>query len=453
MRLRQGIFVFVVVGALIAMAGTASAAKLSVCETGCDYSSIQTAVDHVKKAKKTTIAIQPGEYDEGVLVSGHKMDGLTFAGTGEDAGDVVLNGDAPKRGSLADNGIEGLNVDHLKVRNLTVENYGANGVFINALPGNHCTGFVMHNLVAGFNRAYGLFAKHCTGGSISNSTAFGQGDSGLYIGETPPQKKTDPRGTTITENTVYENVLGYSGTNSKYVDINNNYFFNNGAGVVPNTLPSELFQPNATGKIRNNRIFWNNFNYYLPESPVQTVSGGLGEIPPELGGGTINYPVGAGVVLFGSDGWLVHNNQIFGNFKWGVMIVSNPFNSEALSQNNTVTGNDMGRDGTDSNGTDFWHDGSGKGTCFDNNDAGPVDVTYGIASGSSTPQDFLYPTCPAPESAGTGSSFGDQDQLFNDLVPYVTADPPCQMGDMWTAHGHPAYRGLEPLEITGTCDS
>ena len=175
---------------------------------------------------------------------------------------------------------------------------------------------------ASFNGSYGLFAKHCTGGKITDAKAWGHGDSGIYIGETPPQK--NPKWTDISNNKVYENVLGYSGTNSKYVDIHDNWFYNNGAGVVPNTLESELFQPNADGKIRNNKIFWNNFNYFLPKSPVKTVSGGLGTIgdPPR----TINYPTGIGVVLFGSDSWLVKDNDIFGNFMWGAASFSDGLN-------------------------------------------------------------------------------------------------------------------------------
>ena len=61
-------------------------------------------------------------------------------------------------------------------------------------------------------------------------------------------------------------MLGYSGTNSKYVKITQSNFYNNGAGIVPNTLDSERFEPTATGIIENNNIFWNNFNYFLPNS-------------------------------------------------------------------------------------------------------------------------------------------------------------------------------------------
>ncbi len=43
------------------------------------------------------------------------------------------------------------------------------------------------------------------------------------------------------------------------------------------STPSRSSRPRPA-KIHNNNIFWNNFNYYLPDSPVQTVSGGLGEV-------------------------------------------------------------------------------------------------------------------------------------------------------------------------------
>ena len=451
MKLRLGIFVAAVFGVLVAVPGSAGAAKLSVCADGCDYATIQKAVNHVKNASKTTIQVAPGTYNEDVLVSGQKMNGLAIEGTGDSPDDVVLDGEPPAKKGLYpdyDNGIDGLNVNHLKLSNMTAQNYEANGFFIHADPGKHCKGFRMDHLVAAFNRSYGLFAKHCTGGRIVHSEGYGHGDSAIYIGETPPQKKKDRHWTQIAHNLAYENVLGYSGTNSKYVDIHDNEFFNNGAGVVPNTLDSELFEPNADGIIRDNDIFWNNFNYYLPESPVETVSGGLGQI----GDVTVNYPIGVGVVLFGSDGWVVQDNQIFGNFKWGVASLSDPFNPAALNQNNQILSNDMGRAGTDTNGYDFWNDGSGSGNCWQDNTAGS---TFYVDAGSSRSAAFFYPTCPAPDppTAGTGDWNGDGPQVYNSLVPYVTADPPCAMESMWTAHSHPAFESWTPLEIDGTCEA
>jgi hypothetical protein len=359
---------------------------------------------------------------------------------------VVLEGKnakviVPGQGrQLAQNGIEGLNVSGLRIIGLMAENYAANGFFIHADPGpkppeGECKGFLMKNDIAAFNRAYGLFSKHCIGGRYTKDVGYGHGDSAIYVGETPVQKK--PVWTSIDHSEMYLNVLGYSGTNSKYVDIHDNDIYNNGIGVVPNTLDSELFQPTEKGKIRKNNIFWNNFNYFLPKSPVKTVSNGLGQ----FGGQTINYPTGAGVALFGASGWTVTDNQIFGNFKWGAAAFSDPFNEAAVNNDNTFENNQMGRNGTDTNGKDFFNDGSGKGTCFSGNQSSTFDIAQ-----ATTPEVLLYPTCPAPAIAGTGTNSGDTGQVFNDLAPYALSDPPCSQQNSWSRHAHPKFESFKPID-------
>jgi hypothetical protein len=298
----------------------------------------------------------------------------------------------------------------------------------------------MNKDLASFNRSYGLFAKHCTGGQITNSQGWGHGDSAIYIGETPPQ--ANPDWTEIANDKAYRNVLGYSGTNSKYVDIHDSMFFNNGAGVVPNTLDSELFQPNADGKIHDNDIFWNNFNYFLPRSPVKTVSGGLGQI----GNQTINYPTGVGVALFGSDGWVVKDNRIFGNFFWGVASFSDPFNHKAVNKHNRIVDNRFGRFGADKNRFDIYNDGSGKANCFEGNQSS----TFDLAADHVHPKSFIYPGCPAPGSAGTGNNQGDGASTLTgqvgELARYVLSDPPCSQEDEWVQHAHPAFNGITPID-------
>jgi hypothetical protein len=414
----------------------------TVCKHGCRYHTIQSAVNHVKNGRKSIVRVKPGKYHEGVQVYGHKYDGLLIQGTAKSPRKAVLDGDNARiQGQPAQNGIDGLNVDNLKVKRLWARDYPANGIFIHADPGNHCHGFVMDKDLASFNRSYGLFAKHCTGGRITHSKGWGHGDSAIYIGETPPQK--NPDWTDISHDKAYLNVLGYSGTNSKYVDIHDSMFFNNGAGVVPNTLDSELFQPNADGKIRDNDIFWNNFNYFLPKSPVKTVSGGLGMV----GDQTINYPTGVGVILFGSDGWVVKDNRIFGNFMWGSASFSNALDNtgKALNQNNRVVNNQFGRSGTDKNRFDIYNDGSGKGNCF----AGNHSSTFDLTPDHENPFRFIYPSCPAPASAGTGTVMGDgslSSGQLGELAGYVLSDPPCSQEDSWVEHSHPAFRGITPID-------
>ena len=450
MRLRMGTFAVAIavslavgVPAAIGSGGHHKAQKVFVvCKHGCKYRSIHAAVNAVNKGSNSVIKIRPGTYKEGITLVGHRYDGLSFVGSSGNPRNTILEGDGAKlngTNDVAQNGIDATNVNNLRIENLWARNFQTNGFFVHSDNGTtNCDGFLMKNDLASYNRSYGLFAKRCIGGRITESKGWGHGDSAIYIGETPPQ--TDPKWTQIDHDWGYQNVLGYSGTNSKYVNIHDSKFFNNGAGIVPNTLDSEAFQPNATGKIIDNDIFWNNFNYFLPNSPVETVSGGLGQI----GDLTINYPTGVGVVLFGSDGWLVKENRIFGNFFWGAASFSDPFNAEAVNQKNRLIDNEMGRNGTDTNRFDFFNDGSGKGTCFSGNSSSTFDVT-GDASHS---QAFLYPTCPAP-NVGTGTNAGDGSVIagqVGELAGYVLSSPPCSQEDSWVQHSHPAFQGLTPID-------
>ena len=265
MRLKTGTFAIAIaltmaVGAAPAMAGSSGHANkhkvFVVCKHGCKYRTIFAAVDAVKKGEGSVIKIRPGTYHEGVSLIGHRYDGIAFVGASKNPRKQVLEGRNAKLNGdgheQAQNGINTTNVDGVKIKNLWARHFQSNGFFVNSDKGTtNCRGFLMKNDLASFNRSYGLFAKRCIGGRITQSKGWGHGDSAIYIGETPPQ--TNPKWTQIDHDKAFENVLGYSGTNSKYVNIHDSEFFNNGAGIVPNTLDSERFQPNATGKIQRQR--------------------------------------------------------------------------------------------------------------------------------------------------------------------------------------------------------
>lgn len=414
--------------------GAGVAKTFVVCKHGCKYTTIQSAVN--ASGKGATIKIKPGTYAEGVVVSGHRHDGITIEGIGKTPQAVDLNGaHARVKGGAAQNGIEGAGVDNMTVENLEAQHYAANGIFIHGTNQTHpCHNYLMKNDIGSFERAYGLFAFECVGGRMTGSIGTGNGDSGFYIGGTPFQKK--PVWSSVDHDTAFENVLGYSGTNSKYVKITNSMFYDNGAGVVPNTLDSEPFEPAEDGIIANDRIFWNNFDYYLPGSPVKTVSSGLAKV----GNLTANYPIGAGVMLFGTTGWVVKDNQIFGNWLWGAGAFSNPLDSTGLAINNDnkFVDNQMGAGGRDLNGTDFFNDGSGTGTCFEDNGTHPTLVTSKTA-----PSNVLYPTCPS--NAGTGSVTGDSANQGL-LVSIATANPPATMNKFWSRHPHIKIKGIRPIK-------
>ncbi len=132
----------------------------------------------------------------------------------------------------------------------------------------------------------------------------------------------------------------------------------------------------------------------------------------------LQYPTGIGVALFGADGWTVTNNDIFGNFMWGVAMFSDPFGNEgddAISQNNQVIDNEMGRDGTDINGGyDFWVDGSGLAQLLPGQRQLDVRARPERAR-PNTRRAQLYPTCPVP--AGTQPNAGATGSGDGNSVP------------------------------------
>ena len=130
--------------------------------------------------------------------------------------------------------------------------------------------------------------------------------------------------------------------------------------MVPNTLESEKYAPTSDGTVTDNLIYWNNFNYFKSDSKVK---------PLPAATGSFNYPTGVGVVVFGATNWKVSNNQIFGNFKWGVFNVSDPAFEPATNHDDSITGNTMGGALNDANGVDFMSEGSGTNNCWADNGA------------------------------------------------------------------------------------
>jgi len=476
-----------------------NAAYFDVCKNGCKYKTVQDGVNaagtwqHKNKSRKATVRVQPGTYVEGVLLrgklGGRKFDNLTIMGVNKDktpatdAANVILEGKDAKtilKGNSptwregdaevepANNAIDAEDIDGLVLKNMWGRHYANNTFFIWAsnVPedNSHCAGFVMDNLISSDTRSYGLFSRNCFGGEFTNSEGWNHGDSALYIGETPCDSpdwnnrgdgtvpcQANPDWTTVDNFTSHQNTLGYSGTNSKYVKIENSTFYNNGAGVVPNTLDSEKFGPSGWMILENNDIFWNNYNYYqglAGGSEFETVSNGLGEIVP---GVNVNYPTGIGVVLYGTDGIVTKNNNIFGNEKWGAMAFSGPLDAnkfdDAKNLNNQFIDNKLGRNGTDPNGVDFLDDHTGGGSCYQNNGPNP---TYVLGNGSIN-ADVLYPkSCPQPvklnkDTSSLNLSAGIQADAAlagddpNTVLGYAAASPPVSMECSWIKTPHPAF--------------
>lgn len=460
----------------------------TVCKRGCKIRTVKAAVAKAsklnKKLKKSkrfrvTIKVKPGTYKEAVVAQGHHLDNLAIVGATKNAKKVVFDGqELPTPGNgVNEVGIFGIDVNGMKIQNLTVKNYAYTGVKVEGLT-KPCDGFLMKNLRAEYNRTYGLYSFNCKGGTMSDSVAFGQADAGYYVGSTPNQTK--PKWTILEDLDAHLNVLGYSGTNSKYVHIRDSAFYNNGAGIVPNTLDSQEYEPNAAGKITNNKIFWNNLNYYngdwsgvpndelpddlqsgAPNAALATCSNpspACSPIDPTDVGRLSNspleqfYPFGIGVILHGSDGWKVESNEIFGHNGVGVAIVTDPTNTDgnAVAKNNQVKSNALGRSNTDPNGYDFFYDGAGTGNCFSGNTTGGGSPSLlNDSSGPVVSDGALYAGCPGGYSGGSSPN-GGQFGFVTDLVLRSITQQCGFFISAGTAHPAFSWKGTAytPYEVT-----
>jgi hypothetical protein len=325
---------------------------LRVCKKGCQFKSIQKAINAAGKG--TTIRVGKGTYKEGLKIERPAKDRVKLIGDPRKPGNVVLLGKG-LRGSAGQNGVLINNADGVTVNGFTARNYKGNGFFV-----VHADGYKLTNLVADTTGVYGLFAFDSKGGEMSNSEAFYHNDAGFYVGQTPPQTK--PKRTVLKNLVAWGNVLGYSGTNSRYVTITKSKFFNNGVGIVPNVLESEKYMPNEDNVITDNDIFWNNFDYYAG-APFKLRSTATGTL----------YPVGTGILLFGGRGNTTEGNRIWGNYLLGYGQISQFLLKEenlafGLLEGNEVRGNSFGlAGGADKNGRDLFYDGSGSANCFETN--------------------------------------------------------------------------------------
>ncbi len=470
----------------------------NVCDRGCSSRTVQEGADAAGKFQKrtgikATVRIKPGTYNGEAFLDGRdpqfNYNGLTIMGvkenlqpasTREQAEQVVLDGE----GEVSD-AIEARSVNNLRLLNMYAKNFTANTFFVWAAisPVEECDGYLMKNLISSDTRSYGLFARNCFGGKMVDSVGWNHGDSAYYVGETPcdsptwsnrkydeirpfegndqegeflgyegpvPPCQKDPKWTILENIESYQNVLGYSGTNAKYVHIKDSVIYNNGAGLVPNTLDSERFEPGGWSKFTNNDIFWNNYNYYRSDSEFQTVSNGLGEIAPGI---PVNYPIGIGVMLFGNDGIEVSGNRIFGHEKWGSAAFSSPVlaglavsnsGDDAKNLNNSFIDNEVSV--PDANAIDFLNDGSGGGNCFSGNTAGEREVTFDRGYLGTAPVATVYPECQTPRvtalNDGTARSFNSAFGIQLELGEMYEGRP----GSPLTVLGYAASSPAESME-------
>jgi hypothetical protein len=389
---------------------------LKVCakgkkKKGC-FKTIQKAVNKARPGD--TIKVPHGTYKEGVQIKGAKKRYIKLIGDVAHPDKVVLEGKSLK-GVAKANGVVINGANEVTIRGIQAQHYNGNGFFAVNVRGYH-----LNDLIAKEVGVYGLYAFNSIGGEMRRDIAAWNNDSGYYIGQTPVQ--TRPVRSIISDVVAYGNVLGYSGTNSRYVTITKSKWFNNGTGIVPNALDSEKFPPPEENVITDNDIFWNNFDYYKG-APFKLRKPATGDVP---------YPTGVGVLLFGGRHNTISNNRIYGNFSVGAGMLEQFLLKNAVRDGtlvgNQIINNQFGLNGTDLNGRDIFYDGNGNDNCISGNTG--VQVTEPTDAGTFVP-------CPFSGA----NTYNEQSR--NTAVGYAVAP---DQETAWIRHDHVAQAGIQPLE-------
>jgi len=379
----------------------------TVCKRGCDFRKIQAAVDKAKAGDK--VKIKSGTYREAVKVTGPKKAYLRIVGNPKSPRKVILDGRGKGQNGIFVNGADEVTIDGVMARN-----YNGNGFFV-----TNVVGYTLNHLVAEKSGTYGLYAFNSKGGVMENSEAYYVNDGAFYIGQTPQQDK--PIRSIVRNVDGWGAPIGFSGTNMRYVTITKSRFYNNAAGIVPNSADAEKFPPEEDNVITDNDIFWNNFNFWAG-APFKIKADGLAALAP----------VGTGIVLVGGHRNRVENNRIFGNYLAGAAMIEGILNTKNVAARplvgNSITNNAFGLNGTDPNGRDIGYDGNGSDNCIQGN----TGVAVMVPSDGST-----FAACPF---TGANAFSSDTQTALLQFTGKAALNG-------WVKHAHPARAGFEPLEV------
>jgi plastocyanin len=269
-----------------------------------DYPTVQAGVDHVKPGGMVLVA--PGVYKEQVTVT---TPYITIRG--KDRNRTIIDGEFQRA-----NGIQVIEADGVVIQNMTARNALLNGFYWNDVHG-----FWGSYLTAYNNGDYGIFAYASDDGQFDHSFASGSPDSGFYIGQ------CDPCHSVITDVIATNNAAGFSGTNaSGDLSIVNSEWYGNLAGIVPNTLDSELLAPQHDAVIAGNYVHDNG----NPDAPTIALT----------------YPAfGTGILVTGGSGNTVANNLVEDSPTYGILVMPIVDANLWVTQDNTVRDNVVRRSG------------------------------------------------------------------------------------------------------------
>ena len=315
---------------------------------------------------------------------------LQIEGTGARAEDVRFTGGFRENGDwVKHNGLKADRADGFYLANVTFELFRENAIYV-----HETDGYTVDDVVARKNDLYGLLTFASDHGFISDCETYFNGDSGVYPGSASDvnsqNTNTGPLqrwAVEITGCDTHHNALGFSGTAGNSVYFHDNVVHHNGAGYVTDSVVGDHpGMPQDHAWLEDNRIYSNNVNYY---PNVQDGGPCTKKDPADRGhqDGVVcpafPVPVGTGMMIAGGNRNFVTSNEIYDNWRYGVMLFwapagirgeYDPAKQQDNPHHNAFTHNQFGYQPGGAvlpNGIDVWWDDAGTGNCWDDNLATP----------------------------------------------------------------------------------
>jgi len=299
---------------------------------------------------------------------------LQIEGTGAAPTDVVIDAQYRKL-----NAIRADRADGFYLRNLTAQRTTFNSVYV-----METDGFAIDTVVARWNDEYGFLVFANDHGRLSNCEGYGNGDAAIYPGSA--SNLNADAGHSVSRYAVeitgcygHHNLLGYSGTAGNSVWAHDNVFTDNSAGVaMDSAFPDHPGMPQNHALFERNVIGNNNVDYY------RHVRDGTCERPSVQRGyedgvvcPTVGLPVGTGIVNPGGNYNIFRDNWIYGHEYAGFLTSwvpgfirgdTGPGAQFDTSHHNRYYDNALGSTRPPGeyrpNRIDFWWDGQGVGSCW-----------------------------------------------------------------------------------------
>jgi hypothetical protein len=299
---------------------------------------------------------------------------LQIEGTGAAPTDVVIDAQYRKL-----NAIRADRADGFYLRNLTAQRTSFNAVYV-----METDGFAIDSVIGRWNEEYGFLVFANDHGRLSNCEGYGNGDSAVYPGASSDinagaEHDVDRYAVEITGCYGHHNLLGYSGTAGNSVWAHDNVFTQNSAGAaMDSAFPDHPGMPQNHALFEHNTIGDNNQDYYryvrdgTCQLPIAQRGYEQGVVCPAVG-----LPVGTGIINPGGNYNVFRDNWIYGHDYAGILTswvpgfvrgdtgLGDQFDT---SHHNRYYDNALGStrppDGYRPNRIDFWWDGQGIGSCW-----------------------------------------------------------------------------------------